>query len=80
MPSSARCSSAPWCLPTVTHREWNTPVREPWNALIKQALNAVDRHNQLWFDSGDRWHFDRAQVLRIYVADLKTWIHKQEAE
>jgi hypothetical protein len=62
----------------VAQREWNTPVREPWNALIKQALNAVDRHNQLWFDSGDGWHLQQAQVLRDYVAALKTWIHHEE--
>lgn len=64
----------------VAQREWNTPVREPWNGLIKQALQAVDRHNCLFFDSGDGWHLQQAQVLRDYVAGLKTWIHKEEAE
>lgn len=64
----------------VAQREWNTPVREPWNGLIKQALNAVDRHNVLYFDSRDPWHLSQAQVLRAYVADLKVWIHQQEAE
>lgn len=85
MQNSAKCLSAHWCrqteigrLTAVAQREWNTPVREPWNALIKQALNAVDRHNQLWFDSGDGWHLQQAQVLRDYVAALKTWIHHEE--
>jgi hypothetical protein len=63
---------------SLSHREWNTPKREPWNALIKQALNGVDRHNVLYFDTRDPWHLQQAQVLRAYVADLKVWIHQQE--
>ena len=64
----------------VAQREWNTPVREPWNALIKQALQGIDRHNMLWFVSGDGWHLQQAQVLRNYVAGLKDWIQQQEAD
>lgn len=63
----------------MSRREWNTPVREPWNVLIHQALQAVDRHNRLFFTTGDRWHLHQAQTLRDYVAELKTWIHEQEA-
>jgi len=62
----------------VLKREWNTPVRADWCPLIHQALQAVDRHNRLWFDSGDSWHLQQAQVLRDYVSSLKTWIHQQE--
>jgi hypothetical protein len=62
----------------VSKREWNTPVREPWNPLIKQALEAVDRHNAHWFADGDPVHARQAQLLREYVSNLKTWIHKQE--
>lgn len=62
----------------VSKREWNTPVREPWNVLIHQSLQAIDRHNMLWVSSGDRWHLQQAQVLREYVSGLKTWIHQQE--
>ena len=62
----------------MSKREWNTPVREPWNVLIHQALQAVDRHNCLYFRSGDCWHLEQAQALRDYVARLKTWIHQQE--
>ena len=63
----------------VSKREFNTPIREPWNVLIHQSLQAIDRHNRLWFASGDGWHLQQAQVLRNYVADLKTWIHREEA-
>lgn len=83
----ARCLSRPSARQTeegrcsaVSKREWNTPVREPWNALIHQALQAVDRHNGHWFATGDQWHQHQAQTLRDYVSGLKTWIHQQEAE
>jgi hypothetical protein len=59
-------------------REWNTPVREPWNGLIKQALDGIDRHGMLYRQTGDGWHAEKAHQLRVYVAELKTWIHKQE--
>lgn len=59
-------------------REWNTPVREPWNALIKQALNAIDRHEEFYRKTGNGWHVQKAHQLRNYVAELKTWIHEQE--
>lgn len=62
----------------VSKREFNTPIREPWNVLIHQSLQAIDRHNRLWFDSGEDWHLQQAQVLRDYVAGLKTWIHREE--
>jgi hypothetical protein len=62
----------------VSKREFNTPIREPWNVMIHQSLQAIDRHNRLWFDSGDGWHLQQAQVLRDYVAGLKTWIHSKE--
>ena len=65
---------------TVSKREFNTPIREPWNVLIHQSLLAIDRHNRLWFDSGEEWHLEQAQVLRGYVASLKTWIHREEAQ
>lgn len=64
----------------MSRREWNTPVREPWNVLIHQALQAVDRHNRLYFATGDRFHLQQAQILRHYVAELKTWIHRQETD
>ena len=53
-------------------------MREPWNVLIHQSLQAIDRHNMLWISSGDCWHLQQAQVLREYVSGLKTWIHQQE--
>jgi len=59
-------------------REWNTPDRESWNAPIHNMLKAIDNHTSLYFKTGDKWHMEQAQILRKYVADLKTWIHKQE--
>ena len=62
----------------MSKREWNTPVREPWNPLIKQCLDAVDRHEHLYRVSGNGWHAAKAHELRGYISELKTWIHAQE--
>lgn len=59
-------------------REWNTPVRECWNAPIHNILKAIDNHTQLYFKTGDKWHAEQADFLRSYVSELKTWIHKEE--
>lgn len=59
-------------------REWDTPTREPWNPLIKQALDAIDRHEHLYRKTGNGWHAAKAHELRRYVGELKTWIHQQE--
>lgn len=59
-------------------REWSTPKRDCWNAPIHQILKAVDNHTRLYLETGDKWHEDKAQVLREYVRELKTWIHGQE--
>ena len=59
-------------------REWNTPIREPWNPVIKKCLDAIDEHNQQYMKTGDDWHLSQAETLRNYVSDLKTWIHQQE--
>ena len=63
-----------WSMP----REWNTPKREPWNAPIHNILKAIDNHTQEYFKSGDVWHLEKADMLRNYLHELKTWIHKQE--
>lgn len=60
-------------------REWDTPIRGPWNALIKQALDAIDRHEHLYRKTGNGWHAAKAHELRRYVVELKTWIHQREA-
>jgi len=36
-------------------REWNTPIREPWNPLINELLNAIDRHERLYRPDGNDW-------------------------
>jgi len=59
-------------------REWNTPIREPWNTPIHNILKAIDNHTQEYFKSCDIWHIEKAQELRTYVSELKTWIHNQE--
>jgi hypothetical protein len=63
----------------MSKREWNTPVREPWNPLIYQCLKAIDRHMAEYLATGNCWHAAKAQDLRGYVAELKTWIQDQEA-
>ena len=62
----------------MSKREWDTPVREPWNPLIKQCLDAIDRHEDLYRSTGNGWHAAKAQDLRWYVTELKEWIHAQE--
>ena len=59
-------------------REWNTPIREPWNAPIHHTLKAIDNHTQEYLKSGEKWHLEKAQILREYLSELKDWIHKQE--
>jgi len=59
-------------------REWDTPVRECWNASIHHTLKAIDNHTRLYLKTGDEWHEEKAQLLRQYIRDLKYWIHQQE--
>jgi hypothetical protein len=61
-------------------REWSNSTRDPWNAPIHNILKAIDNHNEEYFKSGDNWHLEKAELLRTYVAELKTWIHKEESE
>ena len=59
-------------------RDFNTPQREDWNGPIHKILKAVDNHTKLYLETGDKWHEEKAQILREYVADLKDWIIKEE--
>ena len=59
-------------------RTFNTQHRELWNAPIHNTLKAIDNHTQAYFKSGDIWHLQKADMLREYLSELKTWIHKQE--
>lgn len=61
-------------------RTWNTPLREPWNPVIKACLNAIDYHVALYFQTGDYWHLQQAEYLRCYVTELKRWIFMQEGK
>ena len=62
----------------VAKREWNTPIRDPWNPVIKEALHGVDHHVRLYLATGDAWHLKQADLLRGYVVALKEWINRQE--
>lgn len=55
-------------------------MRAPWNALIKEALQGVDRHNCAYFATGDARHIHLAEGLRRYVRELKVLIHELEAD
>ena len=59
-------------------RTYNTVVREPWNPVIHTLLKAVDCHMALFMKRGDPFHARKAQLLREYVSELKTWIHEEE--
>jgi hypothetical protein len=63
----------------ISRREWNTPEREPWNALIKEALQGVDRHNVRYFETGDARHLHFAAHLRSYVSELKDLLMELES-
>jgi acyl carrier protein phosphodiesterase len=60
-------------------REWDTPVREPWNGTIKASLDAVDRHND-HFISNNYKHLVAAHYLRQYVTYVKDLIIELEEE
>jgi hypothetical protein len=61
-------------------RSWNTPVRQPWNPIIKHCLNAIDYHVDLYVTTGDPFHLRQAQRMREYVHNLKEWITKEESK
>jgi hypothetical protein len=61
-------------------RTWTTSVRTPWNPIIHNLLKAIDHHNVLYFRTANKWHLDKATMLRSYVDELKSWIHKEEAD
>lgn len=59
-------------------RTFNTPIREPWNAPIHNLLKAIDNHMALYFATRDKWHLVKADMLREYLHELKSWIHAEE--
>ena len=59
-------------------REWNTPTREPWNNVIKTALDTIDKHNEFYFKTNDTKHLILAQILRDYVKYLKNLVIEAE--
>lgn len=61
-------------------RTWNTPLRKPWNPVIKHCLNAIDEHVSLFIATGEIWHLEQAEHLRDYVVQLKDWIHREEGK
>lgn len=61
-------------------RTFNTPIREPWNAPIHQILKAIDNHTKEYLKTKDSWHVQKANMLREYLHELKTWIHNEESK
>ena len=61
-------------------REWDTPVREPWNGTIKASLDAVDRHNDHYLKTNNYKHLVAAHYLRQYVTYVKDLIIELEEE
>lgn len=61
-------------------RTFNTPLRAPWNPVIYQCLKAIDAHIEFSLLHRSSWHAQKAQILRQYVAELKEWIHEEEAK
>jgi hypothetical protein len=61
-------------------RTFNTPIREPWNAPIHNILKAIDNHTKQYLKTEDPWHEEKANMLREYLHELKTWIHKEEGK
>jgi hypothetical protein len=64
----------------MSRREWDTPVREPWNPVIHHLLKAIDLHTREYLKTGDRWHAENANALRKYVAELKDRIQAAERQ
>jgi hypothetical protein len=62
----------------VSKREWDTPLRQPWNPVIAQLLKAIDLHVACFLTTGEIWHLTQAQELRRYVVALKEWLRAQE--
>ena len=61
-------------------RTFDTPIRSRWNAPIHNCLKAIDAHTELSLLHRSPWHAQKAEILRQYVAELKEWIHEEEAK
>jgi len=59
-------------------RTFDTATRSRWNAPIYHCLKAIDAHTSLFLATGLPWHSQKAELLRQYVNELKTWIHEEE--
>jgi tRNA A37 N6-isopentenylltransferase MiaA len=63
----------------MSRREWNTPIREPWNPVIHNILKAIDNHTAAYIQDRNLWHLNKAQELREYVTELKGYIYSEES-
>jgi hypothetical protein len=59
-------------------RTFDTVQRKDWNAKIHNILKTIDLHTELLLKTGDQFHYIQANILRLYVAELKDWIFQQE--
>lgn len=64
----------------MSKREWDNPIRGPWNPVIHNLLKAIDNHTMLYLKTRQTWHLRKAQDLRIYIRDLKDFIKKEEGK
>lgn len=64
----------------MSKREFNTPHRAAWNAPIHQILKAIDEHTKLYLEERDTWHLEKAEYFRLYLHELKRYIHKKESD
>lgn len=62
----------------MSKREWDNPIRGPWNPVIHSLLKAIDNHVMLYLKTKKYWHLKKAQDLRVYVKDLKDFIKSEE--
>ncbi|NBW58339.1 hypothetical protein EBR43_11290 [bacterium] len=59
-------------------REWDNPIRKPWNPKIHNIIKTIDLHVELYIKTGDEFHLKQSEILRNYIKSLKLWIHKEE--
>lgn len=60
------------------NRTFDTPQREKWNKVIHHCIKAIDNHNNMYFQTGNPWHLEKAKMFRQYVVELKEMIKRKE--
>lgn len=60
--------------------EWTSPIRQKWSEVIRQCVKGIDYHNEMYFQTLDKWHLSKAEQLRQYVTELKEMIKRKEKQ